>query len=65
MENRKIEVGEKFLSISIVGLNKPLVAFKNKDKKEGSNQPDFKSDGVAIWIRKKKEELLIPDEEEI
>jgi hypothetical protein len=52
MENQKLEQGEEYLSIQIVGLNK-LVAFKNKGKTD-PKQPDFISNGVAVWISKKK-----------
>jgi len=48
----KLEQGEEYLTIQIVGLNK-LVAFKNKNKTE-SKHPDFVSSGVAVWISKKK-----------
>ena len=47
-----LKVGEKYLSISILGgLN--VCAFKNKEKKV--NHPDYVGNGVSIWIKKKKE----------
>jgi len=49
----KLEVGENYLSIKIVG-HDFICAFKNKDKKK-DNEPDYKADGVAIWIKSKKE----------
>lgn len=49
-----IEIGEKYLSIVVLGSIK-TAAFKNKDKKPGDNQPDFKGDGIAIWINEKKQ----------
>lgn len=54
----KLKKGEKYLNIKIVG-HDYIVAFKNKDK-EG-NQPDFKSPGVAVWIREKKEDPQIEE----
>lgn len=61
MENEKLEVGDKYLSIRILG-KIDLVAFQVKDKKS-ENYPDFKGDGIAIWVKKKlpekpKEELI-------
>lgn len=47
----KLEVGEKYLSIKLAG-HDFVTAFKNKDKK--GNEPDYKGDGVAVWIRAKK-----------
>jgi len=43
---------KKFLSIKLVG-HEYVSAFKNEDK-EG-NQPDYKGDGVAVWIREYEE----------
>ena len=48
---RSLEVGEKYLTIEILGGLK-VAAFKNKDKK--GNQPDYRGDGVAVWINEKK-----------
>ena len=46
-----LEEGEKYITVKL--LNSITVsAFKNKDKK--GNEPDYKGDGVAIWINKKK-----------
>jgi len=56
MENKtKLQVGEQYLSIRIVG-HADVVAFKNPKKKENPKAPDFKSDGVAVWVNKKKPE---------
>jgi hypothetical protein len=54
---------EKYLSIKIAGHNY-INAFKNKDKT--GNQPDYKGDGVAVWIsdRKPKEQTK-PKEETV
>jgi hypothetical protein len=51
---RELAVGEKYLHIKIVG-HDYVAAFKNKDKKAGSKEPDYKGDGVAVWISEKKE----------
>jgi len=50
---KKLEIGEKYLSIKIVG-HEYVVAFKNAKTKD--NQPDYKADGIAIWIKTKKAE---------
>lgn len=50
--NKKIDVGEKYLSISVLGQIK-LAAFKNKNKKS-TKDPDYTGNGVSIWINEKK-----------
>jgi len=50
---RKLEVGEKYLTIYILGGQIKLVAFKNVDKKN-PKEPDFKSNDCAVWISEKK-----------
>jgi len=52
----KLKVGEKYLSIMLAGHN-PVAAFKNKDKKKPS-EPDYKGNGVAVWICEKKGEKV-------
>lgn len=47
-----MDVGEKYISIKIVG-HDWIKAFPNKNK-EG-NQPDYKGDGVGVWIQEKKQ----------
>lgn len=51
-EKQKLETGEKYLSISLLGSIK-LAAFKNKSKKT-TKEPDFVGNGIAIWINEKK-----------
>lgn len=59
MENKKpLEVGEKYLSISILNGQIKLVAFKNKEKI--GQQPDYLGDGVAVWINEKKAPEKVP-----
>lgn len=48
----ELDVGEKYLSISILGSINTAV-FKNKDKKKDTD-PDFTGNGVAVWIKEKK-----------
>lgn len=48
-----MEVGEKYLSIKILG-NVQVSAFLNKEATEENRQPNFKGDGVAVWVQKKK-----------
>ena len=57
MEQRslKLEVGEKFLSISLLG-SVNIVAFPNKNK-SNPQDPDYIGNGVAIWIKQKKSEI--------
>lgn len=57
-EHKTLEPGEKYLYVSILG-NLSLRAYKNKDKKS-NKEPDFKGEGIAIWINKKKK----PEEQE-
>jgi len=43
---------EKYLSVKLVGHN-PINVFLNKEKTK-ENQPDFKADGIAVWVNQKK-----------
>lgn len=52
MTNNKLEDGEQYLSIILLG-GLRIAAFPNKNKTD-NKQPDYKGDGVAIWISKKK-----------
>jgi len=64
MENRKLEAGEKYLSVSI-GASKAgggirLALFKNKNKRKPTD-PDYTgSVQVAAWISTKKEKTQLP-----
>ena len=52
-QNKKgLEVGEKYLSIKLVG-HDYVKAFPNKDKVNPA-EPDFKGDGVAVWVKEKQ-----------
>lgn len=62
MENRKLEAGEKYLSviISCGSAQIKFAAFQNKNKKD--KEPDFKGRDIAVWVSKKqgiKEEEVI------
>lgn len=64
MQNKKLDVGEKYLSVYVLGQIK-LRAFKNKNKKEGSKEPDYIGDGIAVWVSTKTEnkaEVVIQNE---
>ena len=50
---KKLDVGEKYLTVYLFGGQIKLVAFKNKEKKN-PKEPDYKSNDVAIWISTKK-----------
>lgn len=56
-------MAEKYLSISVLG-QVNLKAFKNRDKTPDNKQPDFKGDGVAVWIYEKKEKAEPKQEED-
>ena len=60
-----VEVGEKYLNIMIAGHNS-VSAFKNKEKSK-PNDPDFKGNGVAVWVNIKKapKEQLTAVEEDV
>lgn len=50
----KLKPGDKYLNVNLLGsIN--VAAFKNADKEKGDNRPDYKGDGIAIWIREKQE----------
>lgn len=40
---------KKRLSIKLAG-HDFVTAWENNDKKEGDKTPDFKGDGVAVWV---------------
>lgn len=48
---KKLNVGDKYLSIKVVG-HDFITAFKNE--KTSPSQPDFKGDGIAVWVRTKQ-----------
>jgi len=52
----EMKIGEKYLSIVVLG-GKAIGCFPNKKKVAGDNQPDFKGDGVAVWVNTKKEKV--------
>jgi hypothetical protein len=49
----KLETGEKYLSVVIMQGAIRLVAFPNKNRKK-ETEPNFKGDGIAVWISTKK-----------
>jgi len=49
--NNALEVGEKYLSISLLGQIK-LACFPNKNKAKPSD-PDYTGNGIAVWINEK------------
>lgn len=61
-EKKKLDVGEKYLSISMLNGSIKVSAFKNKEK-QNSKEPDYKGNGVAVWVNTKKAEQ--PQEEYI
>ena len=59
----ELKEGEKYLTIKIIG-HDFINAFPNKEKSNDS-QPDFKADGVAVWIKKKKPSQIKASEESV
>lgn len=60
-QTRGLPIGEKYLSISVLGQIK-LTAFKNKNKTEAKH-PDYTGNGVAVWINEKRAKESQPGEE--
>ena len=56
----ELKVGEKYLSIKLAG-HDYVVAFKNDKQKP--EQPDYKGDGVAVWVREKQGKQEQPEAE--
>lgn len=52
MTHKTLDVGEKYLSIKLVG-HESVVAFKNKEKMS-EKSPDYVGNGIAVWIQTKK-----------
>jgi len=44
----------KYVAIKIVGLER-IKAFENTEKTD-DKQPDFKADGVAVWLNESRED---------
>jgi len=57
-ETKTLEVGEKYLSISLLGQVK-LAAFPNKNKKS-DKEPDFTGNGIAVWVNEKRAQIKAP-----
>ncbi len=52
--NLKLQVGEKYLSVSLFGqIN--VAVFPNKNK-ANPQDPDFVGNGIAVWVKEKKSE---------
>lgn len=62
MEQKKgLEPGEKYLTIVLLG-GLRVAAFKNKAKTK-AGEPDYRGDGVAVWVNAKKEPAeVVPTE---
>lgn len=59
MENKKLEVGEKYLKIMIPFGEQEFefTAFPNRDATKENRQPHFRiAGGGAVWVNKKKKE---------
>jgi len=53
----------KYLDIKLTG-HDFIRAFEN-EKKEKPQQPDYKGDGVAVWVRKSKEKPEVKEGNQI
>jgi len=54
MESKKMNIGEKYLTIKMVG-HENVAVFPNKEAREKNPKaPHYKGDGVAVWINEKK-----------
>lgn len=53
----ELKEGEKYLTIEILG-NIKVAAFKVDKKKE--NEPDYRGNGIAIWVNEKKRKAIPP-----
>lgn len=53
MGKKEMKAGEKYLSVKLVG-HDFIAVFPNLEKTK-PEQPDFKGDGIAVWVRKKQE----------
>jgi len=62
-EGKKLEPGEKYLNIVLLGSLK-VAAFKNRNKTK-ETQPDYIGSGVSVWINKKKAAETPTAEEEV
>lgn len=49
---QKLEIGDMYLNVSILGSVR-VAAFKNKNKKT-EKDPDYVGNGIAIWKTTKK-----------
>lgn len=47
-----MEAGEKYLDVKLAG-HEFVRAFPNKEKKD-LKHPDYKGDGIAVWVREVK-----------
>jgi len=53
-----LKPGEKYLTVKMVGHEK-VSLFPNKDKKPGSNDPDYVGNGVVGWVNTKQEKPTV------
>ena len=51
-QSKKLEVGEKYINVSILSGQIKLALFPNKDKKKVSD-PDYLGNGCCAWINEK------------
>ncbi len=51
-QSKKLDVGEKYINVSILSGQIKLALFPNKDKKKVSD-PDYLGNGCCAWINKK------------
>lgn len=55
-----MKAGEKYLYVKIVG-HEGIAVFPNLTKTK-PNQPDFKADGIGVWVKIKRERKAIEEQ---
>lgn len=60
-----MKAGEKYLTVHLLNGSIKLAAFPNAAIKDNPNAPQFKGDGIAVWINTKKETDQNVSEEDV
>lgn len=56
MVSKKLKVGEKYLSVQVLGDNIKLAAFEvpKEERENNPKLPNYRGNGIAIWVNEKK-----------
>ncbi len=49
-----MEVGEKYLAVQLFGKKDLTIGCFPVKEKKNPNEPDFKGNGVSVWVRTKQ-----------